>query len=169
MDIDVLAREISVVVPHPSVARYWAIVVVKPPELEKSATEPLINTSSGLSPPSAPPIRTRFQIRHAQRIRPKNIDAIGLTQSSNFARIVDGDFFRHHHDLFQTGIDSDQLGYTVANAGRWQINDAQLKEKPASRPSRTLLKTGISPIGVGRTWPRRPGDVPNTTLPPENA
>ena len=41
--------------------RYCAIVVVKPPEFEKIATDPLISDSSGWSPPSAPPIRTRFQ------------------------------------------------------------------------------------------------------------
>src|SRR6516164_6961733 len=53
--------EMSVVVPQPSVPRYCAMVVVKPPELEQIATDPLSSTSSGLSPPSAPPIRTRFQ------------------------------------------------------------------------------------------------------------
>src|SRR5262249_31546304 len=51
----------SVVVPQPSVPRYCAMVVVKPPEFEKIATDPFSSTSSGLSPPSAPPMRTRFQ------------------------------------------------------------------------------------------------------------
>ena len=37
------------------------MVVVKPPELEKIATEPFRSNSSGWSPPSAPPMRTRFQ------------------------------------------------------------------------------------------------------------
>ena len=37
------------------------MVVVKPPEFEKIATEPLCSDSSGWSPPSAPPMRTRFQ------------------------------------------------------------------------------------------------------------
>ena len=60
VNVDVLSDEISVVVPQPSVERYCAIVVVKPPELEKIAIEPLSSTSSGLSPPSAPPIRTLF-------------------------------------------------------------------------------------------------------------
>jgi hypothetical protein len=36
------------------------MVVVNPPEFEKMATDPLSSTSSGSSPPSAPPIRTRF-------------------------------------------------------------------------------------------------------------
>jgi len=56
-----LPLEIEVVVPQPAVARYCAIVVVKLPELEKIATEPLSSVSPGLSPPRAPPIRTRFQ------------------------------------------------------------------------------------------------------------
>ena len=62
--------EISVVVPQPAVPRYCAIVVVKPPELEKIAIEPLISDSSGWSPPSAPPMRTRFQLSATPRQLP---------------------------------------------------------------------------------------------------
>ena len=58
------------VVPQPSVARYWAMVVVKPPEFEKIATEPFSSDSSGWSPPSAPPIRTRFQLSATPRQLP---------------------------------------------------------------------------------------------------
>ncbi len=50
----------SVVVPHPAIRRYVAIVVVKLPELEKIAIEPFFSASPGASPPSAPPIRTLF-------------------------------------------------------------------------------------------------------------
>src|SRR5919106_889505 len=44
-----------------------------------------------------------------------------------------------------------------------------LNPSPASRPSRTALNTGMSPIGVLSVWPVRPGEVPKTTLPPEKA
>jgi hypothetical protein len=42
-----LPDETSVVVPQPSVARYWAIVVVKPPEFDRIAIDPLSSYSSG--------------------------------------------------------------------------------------------------------------------------
>ena len=48
------------VVPQPAMRRYCAIVVEKPPELEKIAIEPGRSESPGLSPPSAPPMRTWF-------------------------------------------------------------------------------------------------------------
>ena len=50
----------SVVVPQPAILRYCAIVVVKPPEFDSTAIEPGFSVSDGLSPPSAPPIRTWF-------------------------------------------------------------------------------------------------------------
>ena len=51
----------SVVVPHPAMRKYVAIVVVKLPELEKIAIDPFFSASAGVSPPRAPPIRTTFQ------------------------------------------------------------------------------------------------------------
>ncbi len=50
----------TVVVPQPAMRRYCAMVVEKPPELEKIAIEPGRSESPGLSPPSAPPMRTWF-------------------------------------------------------------------------------------------------------------
>ena len=44
------------------------MVVVKPPELEKMAIDPFLRISSGLSPPSAPPMRTRFQASATPRL-----------------------------------------------------------------------------------------------------
>ncbi len=46
------------------------MVVVKLPELEKIAIEPLRSASSGLSPPSAPPMRTWFQASATPRLLP---------------------------------------------------------------------------------------------------
>ena len=48
------------VVPQPAMRKYCAMVVEKPPELEKMAMEPGRSESPGLSPPSAPPMRTWF-------------------------------------------------------------------------------------------------------------
>ena len=46
------------------------MVVVKLPELEKIAIEPLRSVSAGLSPPSAPPMRTWFQESATPRLLP---------------------------------------------------------------------------------------------------
>ena len=46
------------------------MVVVKLPELEKMAIEPRRNASAGVSPPSAPPIRTWCQASATPRLLP---------------------------------------------------------------------------------------------------
>ena len=46
------------------------MVVVKLPEFEKIAIEPLRRASAGLSPPRAPPIRTWFQASATPRLLP---------------------------------------------------------------------------------------------------
>ena len=46
------------------------MVVVKLPELEKIAIEPRRSASSGWSPPSAPPMRTWFQVSATPRLLP---------------------------------------------------------------------------------------------------
>src|SRR5262245_20893750 len=55
----------------------------------------------------------------------------------------------------------------AAAGGRYTT--PQLNRWPSSSPSRTLLYTGTFPMGVSSTCPRRPGEVPKTTLPPEYA
>ena len=45
-------------------------MVVKLPEFEKIAIEPLRRASAGLSPPSAPPMRTWFQESATPRLLP---------------------------------------------------------------------------------------------------
>ena len=45
-------------------------MVVKLPELEKIAIEPFFNASEGASPPSAPPMRTRFQASATPKLLP---------------------------------------------------------------------------------------------------
>ena len=101
------------------------MVVVKPPEFEKIAIEPLSSTSSGLSPPSAPPMRTRFQrIRHAEAIGAEDVDAVRLAERADLARIVHRDFLGDDDDLLEIGIDADKLGDAVAHAGRRQIDNA---------------------------------------------
>ena len=46
------------------------MVVVKPPELDRIAIEPFLNVSPGLSPPSAPPMRTWFHESATPRLLP---------------------------------------------------------------------------------------------------
>ena len=58
------------VVPQPAIRMYCAIVVVKSPELERMAMQPLRSESLGWSPPSAPPMRTWFQASATPRLLP---------------------------------------------------------------------------------------------------
>src|SRR5947209_10791890 len=49
------------------------MVVVKLPEFERIAIDPFLSASSGLSPPSAPPMRTSFQASATPRLLPPKI------------------------------------------------------------------------------------------------
>ena len=88
--------------PQPAVPRYWAIVVVKPPEFEKIATEPLSSDSSGWSPPSAPPMRTRFhEFGDPEAVAADDVDAVRLRHRPDLARVVHGDLLGDDDDLAQ--------------------------------------------------------------------
>ena len=101
------------------------MVVVKLPELEKIATEPLSRVSPGLSPPSAPPIRTRFQASATPRpLAPKMSMPFGLAHGADLARIVDRDLLGDDDDLLEVGIDPDQLGHAVAHGRGRQVDHA---------------------------------------------
>ena len=77
----------------------------------------------------------------------ENIDAVGLAESANFARVMHRDFFRDHDDLAQTRIDPDQLGNTVAHA-RWrQIDNAGIEGEAIVEPFANII--------VDRNIPRR--------------
>src|SRR3989338_6047105 len=67
-----LPLEIETVVPQPLVRRYVAMVVVKLPEFENIAIEPFTRDSSGLLPPSAPPILILFHASATPRQLPPN-------------------------------------------------------------------------------------------------
>src|SRR6516165_11445893 len=69
------------------------------------------------------------RICHAQAIGSENIDSIDLAQSSNLACVMDGDFLCDHHDLFQSGIDTDELRDAIADTGRRQIDDSCVEGK----------------------------------------
>ena len=87
-------------VPQPSVARYWAIVVVKPPELEKMAIEPLMQRLVRMvAAERAADAHAVPGIGHAKTIGAEDIDAVGLAHGTDLARIVHRDLFRDDHDL----------------------------------------------------------------------
>ena len=110
-------------VPQPAVARYWAIVVVKLPEFEKIAIEPLSRLSAGLSPPSAPPIRTRCQLSAMpEPVGAEDVDAVRLADGADLARVVDRDLLGDDDDLLELRVDPDQLGHAVAHR-RWRQVD----------------------------------------------
>ena len=105
--------------PQPSVARYWAIVVVKLPELENRATEPLISASSGTVAAERPAEAHAVPgIGHAEAVGAEDVDADALADGADLARIMHRDFFGDDDDLAQVRIDAHELGHTVARAGR---------------------------------------------------
>ena len=107
------------VVPQPAMRRYCAMVVEKPPELEKIAIEPWRSESPGLSPPSAPPMRTWFHESATPRpLAPKMSMPFCWPMRADLARIVHRDLLGDDEDLAQLGVDADQLGHAVARAPR---------------------------------------------------
>ena len=120
-----LPEEISVVVPQPSVARYCAIVVVKPPEFEKIAIEPLSSDSSGMiAAERAADAHPVPGVRDAEAVGAEDVDAVRLAERADLARIVHRDLLGDDDDLLELGIDADELGDAVAHAGRRQVDDA---------------------------------------------
>src|SRR5262250_492083 len=132
----------SVVVPQPSVPRYCAIVVVKPPEFEKIATDPFSSTSSGLSPPSAPPMRTRFQESATPRQLAPNMSMPLACPSARISRASCTEIFSDHHNLFQARVDADQLGDPVTHAGGRQVHDTGVELVPVIKPFAHIVVDG---------------------------
>ena len=118
------------------------MVVVKPPELEKIAIDPLSSTSSGLSPPSAPPMRTRFRIRHPEAIGAENVDPVGLAERADLARIMHRDLLGDHHDLLELWVHPDELGHAVTHARRRQVDDARIEHEPDIEPFANVVVDG---------------------------
>ncbi len=103
--------------PQPAMRRYVAMVVVKLPELEKIAIEPLRSASPGLSPPSAPPMRTWFQASATpEAVGAEDVDAVLLAHGADLARVVHRDLLGDDEDLLEVRVDADQLGHAVARA-----------------------------------------------------
>src|SRR5215212_7213108 len=140
--------EISVVVPHPSVERYCAIVLVKPPELEKIAIEPLIKTSSGWSPPSAPKIRVNpDQFRNAvANTRRRKIDHASIEGQASVESLT---------DVVVNGNISDVCSEDLPSAARrCSKRDIAARERVAHRRDVTRLASkdvqDADPIVAGR-------------------
>ena len=117
------------------------MVLVNPPEFEKIATEPLISTSSGWSPPSAPPTRTRFQESATPRQLPPKMSMPFAWPRARISRASCTETFSVMITIFsKVRVDADELGNAVADAGRRQIDHAGVESRwPSSSPSRTLL------------------------------
>ena len=136
------------VVPQPSVARYCAIVVVKPPEFEKMAIEPLSSDFLGVvAAERAADADAIPGIRDAEAVSAENIDAVRLADGTNFARVMHRDFLGDHHDFLQRRIDADQLRHPVAHAGRRQIDDAGIERQ-------TVIET-LADIVIDRNFANR--------------
>src|SRR5471032_2344342 len=114
----------DVVVPQPAMRRYVAIVVVKLPELEKIAIDPLRNASSGWSPPNAPPMRTWFHASATPRLLPPKMST---PLACPIARIVHGELLGDDEDLLQLRVDPDQFGHTIARRCRRQVDHAAVE------------------------------------------
>ena len=101
------------------------MVVVKLPELEKIATEPLSRVSPGLSPPSAPPIRTRFQASATPRPLAPKMSMPFVWPMARISRASWTETFSVTMMIFsRSGIDPDQLGHAVAHRRGRQVDHA---------------------------------------------
>ena len=158
-------------VPHPSVPRYWAMVVVNPPEFEKMAIDPLSSASSGIvAAERAADAHAVPGIRNPETVGAKYVDAVGLADRPDLARVMHRDFFGDHDDLLEVRVHADKLGDAVAHAGRGQVDDAGVEREAIVQPFADVVIDRECRRRASRsTWPRRPGDVPKTTLPPEKA
>ena len=63
------------------------------------------------------------RIGDAERVGAEDVDAEGLPDGPDLARVMDGDLFRDDDDLFEVRVDAGELGYAVAHAGGRQIDD----------------------------------------------
>ena len=76
------------------------MVVVKPPELEKIATEPLSSDSSGMvAAERAADPHPLPRIRHAEAVAADDVDAVRLRHRADLARVVHRDLLGDDDDL----------------------------------------------------------------------
>ena len=159
-----LHSEWAASVPQPAVARYWAIVVVKLPEFENSATEPCFG--------ELPDDRRRARRRSARDSR-----KMGNTEASTHRTCrcrrsgrsrglaMHRDLLGDDHDLLERGIDA---GDAVADAGGRQIDHAGVEPRPRVQAfahraeDRHLAEQGRAERLAGAA-----GRGPKTTLPPK--
>ena len=82
-------------VPQPAVARYWAIVVVKLPEFEKIAIGALDERLVRLiAAERAADAHAVPGVGHAEAIGAEDVDAVGLADRTDLARIMNRDLSR---------------------------------------------------------------------------
>src|SRR3984893_17480774 len=100
------------------------MVVVKLPELEKTAIEPFFSASAGASPPSAPPMRTLLHASANPRLLPPNMS---MPFCCPIARVVHRKLFGDDKNLLQLRIDTYQLGNALACGRRRQIDHSAIE------------------------------------------
>ena len=92
-------------------------MVVKLPEFEKIAIEPLRSASAGIVAAERPADADLVPgVRHAEAVAAEDVDPVLLPHRADLARVVHRQLLGHDEDLLELGIDPDQLGDAVAGA-----------------------------------------------------
>ena len=72
----------------------------------------------------------------AQAVGAEDVDAVGLADGADLARVVDRDLLGDDDDLLELGIDPDQLGHAVAHRRRRQVDHAGVEAVAGDRGPR---------------------------------
>ncbi len=131
----------SVVVPQPAMRKYVAIVVVKLPELENMAIEPLRKRLLGtVATECAADAHAVPGVSHAKTVAAEDVDAVGLPHGADLARVAHGELLGDDEDLFQVRVDTDELGHAVACRRRGQIDHATVEAVPRSKAFKYVVE-----------------------------
>ena len=130
--------ETSVVVPQPSVREVLRDRGREAAGVREDRDRALAAAiSSGWSPPSAPPMRTRFHESATPRQLPPMMSTPLACAIARISRAsCTDDLLGDDDDLLQIRVDADQLGHAVAHARRRQVDDAGVEargRRPALR------------------------------------
>ena len=104
-------------------------------------------------------------VSHAKAVRAEEIDVALLSHRPNLPGVVDWNLFRQDDDLLDVLVDAHQLVGAIAHGRRRQMDHAHIEVVSVVEAIAHVVVDRNGPIGVSRTSPRRPGDVPNTMLP----
>ena len=96
------------------------------------AIEPRLRVSDGLSPPSAPPMRTSFQASATPRqLAPKMSMPARLAHRTDLAGVMHGDLLGDDEDLLSSGF-TRMSSATPSRAAGGRYTTPQLRRWPAS-------------------------------------